>query len=520
MDLKKPLLRWWRTSWPWEVFAGICAAALSLPLLSRDFFLDQGIFAAVADKMLHGGVAYRDAWEARPPGVFLVYWAAFLTLGREIWAVRCFEIFALAIAAAGLVRLLSCHFGTRIGGIVAALLMPLVYLKFSPSTAQPESFQIPFIIWAMALWPRPDDDSPSASRFFFVGILLSLILLFKTPAVFFVSLFILDRLWSDHSRKGWASKTRATAIIVAGMSVLPTGMIAYYTCRGSFVPMWDALFVFPRLYAGLTIRLPASFHLERFWRWTTWMLSWPERALILFGVGRALWLRRDDAIRWILMLLGIWVIPVIQAKYWDYHHLPLVPMASIGLGMAFASAGPGPNALPLARRRLELAGTALATILTIWSATLQYSSGTASWASLARPATIEHVLRPEANQWAAARPLAKEIQTLAGPEESIFVWGDDGLIYYLSDRRVAGPYPQLIHILLEQAHPGHVYRLVERLEKERPRLIIVCHESLWWHDYDEAEGVLHRFPDMELLLRERYRFLSTSFRHDLWIRRD
>ena len=45
---------------------------------------DQGLYNAVADEILRGGVPYRDAWDPKPPGVFYTH-AAVLSLMTDPW---------------------------------------------------------------------------------------------------------------------------------------------------------------------------------------------------------------------------------------------------------------------------------------------------------------------------------------------------------------------------------------------------------------------------------------------------
>src|SRR5712691_6347835 len=57
---------------------------------------DQGIYAAVADVMLRGGMPYRDAWDFKPPGIFVIYAATRAVLGSGQWAIRLVEVLGLA----------------------------------------------------------------------------------------------------------------------------------------------------------------------------------------------------------------------------------------------------------------------------------------------------------------------------------------------------------------------------------------------------------------------------------------
>ena len=44
-----------------------------LPSLVQPMGSDQGLYAYVGDRILHGELAYRDAWDQKPPGIHYIY---------------------------------------------------------------------------------------------------------------------------------------------------------------------------------------------------------------------------------------------------------------------------------------------------------------------------------------------------------------------------------------------------------------------------------------------------------------
>src|SRR4051794_34992952 len=49
---------------------------------------DEGIFAAVAERLLHGGRLYADAWESKPPLFLFLYAGIFKAFGVSVVALR------------------------------------------------------------------------------------------------------------------------------------------------------------------------------------------------------------------------------------------------------------------------------------------------------------------------------------------------------------------------------------------------------------------------------------------------
>ena len=80
--------------------------------------------------MLEGEVPYRDAFDQKPPGVFVAYLGAFLLLGRSTEAIHLFAHLWSAGTAALLFLLLR-----RLAGEVAAALGVLVFAVVSTDAA-------------------------------------------------------------------------------------------------------------------------------------------------------------------------------------------------------------------------------------------------------------------------------------------------------------------------------------------------------------------------------------------------
>ena len=209
------------------LLSGLAGALLCLPLLKFHFAWDHGIYATIGDTLLRGGMAYRDAWEFRPPGIFYVYQAAFALLGRSEGSLRALELLGVAATCAGLARLGAARVGSLRIGAVAALSFPFLYVPLGHwNTGHCESFQLPFLVWALALWPRPEEESP-LRRCYASGFLVGAVILLKTPGLLYAPLFLLDRLWIDRRRPTWGDTLRPAAATAVGLATLPAARVLY-----------------------------------------------------------------------------------------------------------------------------------------------------------------------------------------------------------------------------------------------------------------------------------------------------
>jgi len=89
----------------------ICALLiLRLPSLVQPMGPDQGLYAYVGERILHGELAYRDAWDQKPPAIHYVYAALRAAAHRDV-VVPAADLFAALIVAVLLWRI-----GARLGG--------------------------------------------------------------------------------------------------------------------------------------------------------------------------------------------------------------------------------------------------------------------------------------------------------------------------------------------------------------------------------------------------------------------
>src|SRR5262245_57860299 len=90
---------------------------------------DQGIYAMVARTILDGGMPYRDAFDFKPPGIFLIFTLSRALFGSAQWGVRVLEIAGLIATAFAMTRLTERWWGDRRIGLVAAALSILVHAQ-------------------------------------------------------------------------------------------------------------------------------------------------------------------------------------------------------------------------------------------------------------------------------------------------------------------------------------------------------------------------------------------------------
>src|SRR3954452_155087 len=92
-----------------------------LPSLVQPMGPDQGLYAYVGERILHGDLAYRDAWDQKPPGIHYLYAALRATSHSDV------TVPAADLAAAALIALLLWRIGAGLGGPVGGGLSAAVF---------------------------------------------------------------------------------------------------------------------------------------------------------------------------------------------------------------------------------------------------------------------------------------------------------------------------------------------------------------------------------------------------------
>src|SRR3989344_6203377 len=84
------------------------------PSLFEPFWYgDEGIFAAVARNLNQGGVLYRDAWDNKPPMIYLTYAAIFQFFGVSMFWLRLVSAVVVLATTAIIYEIAQATIGAR-----------------------------------------------------------------------------------------------------------------------------------------------------------------------------------------------------------------------------------------------------------------------------------------------------------------------------------------------------------------------------------------------------------------------
>jgi hypothetical protein len=522
----------WLSRACWTVVALACTQVLLF-----GFGRDQGIYATVADAVIHGGMPYRDAWDFKPPGIFLVYALADVLFGRTMASVRILEVAGIVAMVFAFRRMAREMFGAPAAGLVGGAMAALVHAELEFwHTGQPESFGGMLTVFALAITTGPGVTSERrTSRLFAwtaVGALFGAAFLLKPPlgggAV--VTGAYLAR--GEYLRTRRFGSAFAPVLVAGVASLVPIGACAlWFHARGAWPALSWTLFDFTPGYTALGWHgSPTGLYLYAL---EECVMGFSY--LIPAGVAAALVLRpihgrEREAVFLVFGIVSMHAAGIaLQAKFFQYHygatHPLLAFVGGLGLYKVFRR---------LLRYRVLGLGALAAVVvgLVLQRVAVWDTPGTFWERSLKRLAfaLFRQQSREELDRtlyYVADYDLdvdkraARAVRALTAASDSVFVWGFEPAVYWFSERRWASRYvydvPQRASWGRERARS----ELMSDLATDPPRVVVVQHGDFFSFvtgDSLDSYGALATFPELDELLRTGYHAIERVDDLDIYVR--
>ena len=152
-----------------------CVSPAVNPISGRD----SGVFQYIGWKILDGDVPYLNAWDHKPPAVFLLIELGLLIGNGSGWGVWLIEWISFFNAALFGYFLIEHFFGSVISGVVTSLGLFTITMWISESSFTTEyGLSIQFII-ILLIFQFASRSTPNRVSFFIFGILAGYLFLLK-----------------------------------------------------------------------------------------------------------------------------------------------------------------------------------------------------------------------------------------------------------------------------------------------------------------------------------------------------
>ena len=422
---------------------------LRIPTLFEPYWYgDEGIYLTIGHALRKGVELYSGVHDNKPPFLYLMaaladgyqFWFRFITLAWVVATVAIFWKLAKNVWAT----------------VVFALLTSIPLLEGNIANA--ELYFLLFTVGAF-YWLYRDRSA------FVGGLLLGLGALFKIPAILEVGIWPIFWLLTAH--KGWFKKS----IMVGVGAILPMAIsLVYFAWRGALSSYLVATGIQNIPYLS-SWQVPLS-------------MLW--RIIIAAGMVVILAIWRKNWGQWAL-LIGLWWTVTLFAALLSgrpYPHYLLQMAPAVALGVAMLVWGKE-------RERYVVAGLIAVSVAVVITfrfyayPVVSYYTNFISWVT-GRHTTQAYfaTFSPDIQR---NYHIAEVMALGSMPNERIFVWGDQPIIYALSRRLPVGKYTAKYHILEFQAQKETLLTL----QKTPPRYIV-------------SFGQEHQLPGLANLLRQRY----------------
>ena len=533
-----PVRAWLQNAWPpLLILIAVAAILLRIPSVAEPLGIDQSLWASAVRGMARGQLLYRDVWEQRPPGIYLVYLAGFRLLGWHTATVAWLDILASAATAVllyAIARRLSGRTAAALAAALYAVLTMPAWLQKNDGFLERSVCETFFVVCVAAAalcatWLRERVSIVAAVS---AGVALGAAIVLKPNAGLYAPAILgWTLLYRTPGGPGeWGARARISGWMIAGSLVAPLLTVWWLWHLGVLGDARVAIVDFNRYYVseGFTLEgLAFKFKDAIGFR----LKTSPDPLWIAGAVGALLigWdLFRRRAIGPLAGLAVWWgaaaalVIAVNGLRFFPSYFIPPnAPLALLGAWLLMQAGTAPPWRRAVSAVTLAWMVAALVQQSYIPKIVEPARAGLAALRGQISPADyLERFgsygppeLRPtgaSTSRGYSARAnaeLASYVASRPAPDERIFLFGINGAgVYFLADRLSAHRFLR-VNFFVETAFPDPAFRLervVADLRQSRPTYLIF--ERL--HS-DSAMGTavdrLQENPTIKLLL-EAYRF--------------
>jgi hypothetical protein len=502
----------------------------ALPILSFPIGNDQGTYLTIGQGLLEGKQLYRDLWDNKPPGIFIVYAGIAKLFGRVMWSAAVVDILLLLVISYLLFQFIEPYLG-RAGAAIAVMVHASMHGEMKYFwIAQPETFQVVCVLAGYLLMMRR--GRWLRASWFAAGLLLGCACWLKYNAIAFLPFlaFVPYLDTSDLDREPprvslaipWRDWLVRAAFLTAGLAAAIGIVLAWIAFNGAWPAMKEAQFeVLPR-YAAMAVQRRPHYLLSAFARTNYWLGEWNLWAAL---VGLLVAWRRRDLGRFgpiFFAALSAYAAVVMQVRFHDYYFQTCYPFFAAISAYVVVSIYEGSRAIA---RSLRQRGWRLAAALVwivfaqavFWPLPDEFSKLTLRYEEL-----CEWRAGPEKFYSRYPRQLVFEhfdgesqvidyLQRNAGPSDALYVWSYKCQIYYLTGHQPPTRFVSNLGIISLWSLPSWRGELMRDLRNAQPRFIVVARgdqlPTLTYVNVD-SEGYLKTFPEFDSFITKNYKSVA------------
>ena len=510
--------------------------AARLPAVHQPFGRDQGIFACIGQNILKGLVPYRDLWDQKPPGIHFTY-ALFLWLfGDSMRAIQVMDLLALAITALMIYALAREVSGTR-AGIFSLLIYffysdPLFYGYGSGywARSQAETYMVPFLVGGFLVFFR-FLRFPTGWRAWIAGLLWGAAFIFKYTALLYpLCALVFLGLRTISARKRLSQPTfrslgRTLILLGFGFTSALLPFIIYFGLHGALKDFFTISVLYNLKYAGAEASggVDAAVMLGQ---WVKWTLRNPFLWLtgLAGGIAVAARARKEpETALWLFWLAAAWGAIVMNGRYFHYYFIQIAPP------LALLSACLLDHCINTMKTRISRvpAVIALAVCLLLLGLDIQkvrLNLRPDRQFALGQIAEQEFYGRFATGDFSflANLYLAAYLREKTAPEDSIYIFGFEPLVYFLAERRPASRYifndPVTVPYTKEEKREAGIREILTDMESRRAAYLVIVAGDANAVDPTDSFEFFENTPSFKDYVDTRYALARSAGRFHIYKR--
>jgi len=489
----------------------LIGAALGSISLTYPFGRDQGIYAYAGKLLLEGKMNYMHVFDLKPPGIHFLFAFIQLVAGESMISARFFDIAWQSLTAI-LIFIIAIRFSNnKLLSLTAAFFYILLYFRMDYWHTLQTDGALNLLFAASVLLLISSYENHSFVKIFFAGVLFASALLFKYTIIIFIPLVMTCFLYSK--KELFSLKIKNVLLYFSGLLVPVVCVLVIYWLSGAISYLFDIQFVQTPLYTKIAYETEsAKFITDHIIRLFTYSVYTPLLLLSIFAFIAVVIRRKID---FVSLLLLSWLVSalfslIIQWKFYYYHFLVIIPPITIGSVYAIA----------LIKEKLKLRSFTFSSIVIIFITSFTifafkpYINNYAALADyLSGKQTLEQVYIKNGTTTDSVFMIGKtfkvieEVKADTNPDDGIYVWGFDPLVYYLSGRKCVSRFIYNFPLLWKGENTAFRREFMNDMAGKNPKQIIVAKNDPleFISGYNEdSKKLLSRFPEFNDFLNAKY----------------
>jgi len=427
--------------------------------------------AVIANEIREGRSYYSDLWEIKPPGWFAGHVIAQSLFGYGPGSLYALNVGLAVITLFGVYLAGSSGGGSRIAGLWAAVFWTLTSgdLNLQANQSNTEAFMNPPLICAFALLlrARRSEKGSYILRTLLIGVLLALPTFCKPQSVFYALFLCVAHLIYPPERTASGRKQALKEVLIIA-SVGAAAWIAfftYYAMTGRFQIVYTTMFIYPSYYAGSVFTnvlkslgsalYPTQLHFTA-----------PLVFLTLVG-GIVAWLKRSGR-PWALLIayaLATQLTIGIAGKFYSHYYQLWLPLFAVGAAWSIVLLG---HIIKESYATwMPRAFAVIALVFMLQAEIWVYAMDPEQWS-----------VRSYGGLYVPSGILARELNNVLQPGETLYVLGDEPGFYFITRRR---PAPGVFFLTPLTGGPlaqELTTRVVNDLQRQPPDLVIILANAI------------------------------------------